>query len=793
MRLNRTNFFAKDKTSPFTIKGLTGELNTSDADFDIQDNQFSGGQNMVPSSATSHKKRDGINLYGSFLGSGTGVDGGWSFVGQNGTQEELVVWNGSLYRLVGSTWTAVTGVTLTAGLPCSGVYFADTNKFYIVNGTDYVVKYQAGSTSGDQTDTAFPLGKYVCTFQGHLIVGNITNYPNQFDYSAAGVDTFTTGTDFVVLPGEFNIAITGMINFNNNSLIISTKRRFYRLQGFTFDGTRSWVQQIYELPGDFGAIYERTMQLIGGYLYFVGQDTSNVAGIYISDGYTSQNISYSKILATTQSLNANKLSGACAVSDSVFYRVYVPELSQATNNLGIVYDTSKKIFLTPERRWVNGIADFSCLWSVEHSGVWQIYAGSSTLGQVFKLHGNDGLYDELPEEKYVAVAASSNAVDLAVDANPAKRVAMSFKMSQYNITNLAVPVIEIGVYLKKNAGTNTNLTIRIETDNAGSPSGTLVDAAAHATILASSITSSYTWIVNTFATNLSGNTTYWIVIEHVTENTGNSQYYALGNTSGTYSNGHIDTIIPGWIVSGAGTADYNGTYFINGTYNGKPAYQKNDSSAHWIFWGQPGTGVYMWFMSGAKADPVVTPAYVGTSSDLPSSWSASSGASPAPTLSAVTWSSSGANSNLVFIIYNKAPIDGFFDSKAFLPNEGKEFVLRKYQTIFSNLSTNSVVMQIGFGKSSQNTFTMNNLILAGSGGELFGTTAEGGSNDVFGETSQGGSNIIFGTQAVKDFSYTDVSSFTERMLKIRIRNNQINQQFEFNQFKAILVPRMRDF
>jgi len=791
----RTNFFSKDKTTDFVIRGLTGELNTRDSDFDIQDNQLSGGQNMISASATTLKKRDGVNLYGSFLGTGIGLDGGWSFVGQNGTQEEICVWNGSLYRLVGSTWTAVTGVTLTAGLPCSGVYFADTNKFYIVNGTDYVVKYQAGSASGDQSDTNFPKGKYICSFQGRLIVGCITGYPNQFDYSAAGLDTFNTGVDFVVLPGEFNIAITGVYNFNSVAVLISTRRRLYRLQNFTFDGTRSWVENLYELPANFGAIYERTFAIVNGNGYFLGQDMSNVAAIYMTDGYNAYNISYSKILVTTQSLNPARLQYACAITDSVFYRLYVAENTQTTNNLGIIYDTGKSIFLTPERKWVNGIDDYACLWSSEISGVWQIYAGSAVTGQVYKIHGNAGLYDEFPEEQYNKTAASSQAVNLAVDANPSKRVSQGFKMSNYNITNLAVPIIRIGIYVKKNAGTNTDLVVRVETDNAGQPSGTLADASATATIAAGSIGSGYSWIMSTFSFTLAGNTLYWIVVKHAVEDTGNSQYYLLGNTSGTYGNGHVDTYTTGYITAGAGTTAVNGSWALGGTNEGKAYYTHG---IYYLYYATNPAGYGAWRISQSlqpNGTPLNTSLYYNLTDDNPAvgSWVTFNGNVPAPTVTYTSWTTGTTTTNLVFIVYARAPIDAYADTKAFLVNKGREFVMKKYQTIFSNMSTSPVTMLIGFSDTKLNTFASDTLTLTTDSGGIYGTTAELGSNKLYGTTAEGGDNTIFGVEEVKNYTFKNVSSFTGRILKVRIRNNQYGQQFEFNQLNAIVTPRMRDF
>jgi len=697
-KLRSRAFFQKPVTSDFEIKDLTGELENSSADFDIEDNQLSAGQNIMPISDSSMGKRDGINLYNNFLGSGVGIDGGWSFYGANGTQEQVVAWNGKFYHLVGSTWTALTGASYTAGTACDGVYFADTNKFYITNGTDTVVKYQAGQTSADQTDTNFPKGKYITTFQGRLIVANISGTPNQVDYSSAQVDTFPANY-FFVLPGEFNIAVTALVNFNNLILMVFSRRRIFSIQNFTFDGTNAWVSQIYEVPSDFGSIAERTIAVVQNFVYFLGQDMSNTAAVYKTDGYTCFNISFKKVRTLTKTLNASNISKACAVADSVFYRLYMADDSQSENTSSIIYDASKDIFLPAENRFVKGIADFATLWSAEISGVWQVFGGTQGTGQVYKLHGNSGLYDELPEEAYNATAASSQATSITINANPATRGAESFKLGSYN-SSQTISLTQALVYIETNGGTSTDLTLRIETDSSGKPSGTLVTNGS-ATIAASGVAASYGWQQVAFTTppKLSGNTTYWLVLKHVTEGSGNSSYKWLGNTAGTYSRGNA--------------ASY-----------------------------------------------------------ASSTWTANT-------------------NNQVFILYLQSAIDGYFDSKAFLPVKGREFSLKKMEMVFSGLSANTTNMLIGFASDSFASFKTYALTVQSTGNNIFGNTASGGSNIKYGSVASGGAGAIYGNRS-RQFTWMSIDNFYGRTLKLRVRNNQPNQQFEMNKAMLILAPRDRD-
>lgn len=113
----------------------------------------------------------------------------------------------------------------------------------------------------------------------------------------------------------------------------------------------------------------------------------------------------------------------------------------------------------------------------------------------------------------------------------------------------------LSMYLKKNAGTPGDITVRIETNSAGVPSGTLADASATGTIVAFT-TSAYGWVNVTFpaAFSLSATTTYWIVLKTAAASNdnnyawladGSSPAYASGNMASSNDGGSTWTAIPG--------------------------------------------------------------------------------------------------------------------------------------------------------------------------------------------------------------------------------------------------------
>lgn len=101
----------------------------------------------------------------------------------------------------------------------------------------------------------------------------------------------------------------------------------------------------------------------------------------------------------------------------------------------------------------------------------------------------------------------------------------------------ATKVKGVEVYLKKATGTPGDITVRIETNNAGVPSGTLADANATGTIT-SFATTTYGWISFDFTTNFSLNasTVYWLVLKTAAGANDNNYNWAA-NSAGAYSSG----------------------------------------------------------------------------------------------------------------------------------------------------------------------------------------------------------------------------------------------------------------
>lgn len=121
-------------------------------------------------------------------------------------------------------------------------------------------------------------------------------------------------------------------------------------------------------------------------------------------------------------------------------------------------------------------------------------------------------------------------------ATPLDKIAQSFQVSGTQILG------RVSLYLRKIGAPGGGLTVRIETDNAGSPSGTLVHATATATVNESTLATTYGWVNFNFSNNfqLAGSTPYWMVLstDRVASETNYVEWGADGSSPG-YTSGEM--------------------------------------------------------------------------------------------------------------------------------------------------------------------------------------------------------------------------------------------------------------
>lgn len=124
-----------------------------------------------------------------------------------------------------------------------------------------------------------------------------------------------------------------------------------------------------------------------------------------------------------------------------------------------------------------------------------------------------------------------------------------FDIAQSFIPDTTSKLAKIELYLKKN-GAPGDITLRILTDNSGSPSKTVVGST---TLNSSLVTSSYGWIDVTFSTlpTLIGGTTYWIMLD---TQDGSNKYWYWGKDQNQGNGNGVSKYSADW---NAGTPIWN--------------------------------------------------------------------------------------------------------------------------------------------------------------------------------------------------------------------------------------------
>ena len=522
----------RSQVASLDIEGWSGGLNSRDDVTRIKDGELSAGKNAYIEPTGAISSRYGRSIYGNMIGNSTKILGLSNFTNAVGTQAQLAVYGTDVYYYNAGVWTSLAQI-LTTNLPTSGTFFEPTNKYYITNGTDNVVV--ATSTASVTTDANFKKGKYIVSYENRLLSANISGQENYVWYTDLNADTFTAN-NYIIVDG----AVTGMAVIPSiKAVLIWTKKSLYRLSNFAYDSAVQRSQAPVNLvSGDVGCTAFRTIKEVNGVVYFLGQDSKDVAMVYATNGSTIARVG-DKIINDLNGLSSGQLSNSAATSDGFFYRLSV-SIGGSVNDSEYVYDTVAKAW---QPRWSNG---YSCYMTSDISGRKTLYGGDPVTGMVYKLTTTNA-YDESFDQQYL----SGQDANIAVDGSTAVRASQGFKISVDSGKTLKIAGVVL--YLKKNTGTTTDLSVRIETSSAGVPSGTLADANLVGTISAFSGTS-YAMYTKMFTTpaEVSGNVLYHLVLKHVTESAGNSQYFWGADASApTYANGTNSTYTSGTWTSGA--------------------------------------------------------------------------------------------------------------------------------------------------------------------------------------------------------------------------------------------------
>lgn len=505
MPITRTPSITPKRLEVFTIGGLVGGWNDSTNQDELNDKEISDGRNVIITDSSTIEPRGGNVLRGNFLGSTTKILGMHELVTSAGTRKLICVYDTDAFVL-STDWEAA-GLTITTNKPAEFTNYLDraymTNKGNTAAGALGVTYYDG--TTWTQV-TGFPVASAasgdtvagLCSYKERLIGWNTTNFPKRVYYSNANLHTIGS-------LGYFDVdeAVTVCVPFFDY-LLIFTENYVYRIGSFIFTGAAFEPNDVQPLATKNGCIALRSAKQIGHFVYYLAR-----AGVYRTNGAVVENLTDKKI----SNYLASTVSKAVIANSSAGMEGNRYHLALSTNGTTqdeiITFDILRNAW-QPRRTNVK----FSCFANFTETGIVKLYGGSDTEGTTFQLNSTN-IYDDYADQEQIA----GRDTDDTVNANAATRMAQGFRLSTGGY------VTAVAVFMKKNTGTTTGLTVRIETDNAGVPSGTLVLNAS--TTITTFTTTGYRYKMATFSTPplLNSSTTYWIVVQHTTEATGDSQYH----------------------------------------------------------------------------------------------------------------------------------------------------------------------------------------------------------------------------------------------------------------------------
>jgi len=112
----------------------------------------------------------------------------------------------------------------------------------------------------------------------------------------------------------------------------------------------------------------------------------------------------------------------------------------------------------------------------------------------------------------------------------------------------------IGVWIRKEGTPNADLKVRIETDDEGAPSGTLVNDNAELTIAQGDVSTTNSWVYANFpgGFSLEAGVKYWIVLESEASEIDNWYIWPIAQKDATYKRGHAAYQLAGgeWTMRG---------------------------------------------------------------------------------------------------------------------------------------------------------------------------------------------------------------------------------------------------
>lgn len=195
---------ARNKLPILAVTSFAGGLNTAVSATKVKESESPSLQNVEFTENGLPSKRRGTDLYGDAPDSD--VLGLGSLYMADGTRYHVRASGTSLYYLSGDTWTAITGLALTAGKNMN--FVQARGALYGFNGTDKMAKWTG---SGGATQPAYGVtASFGIYYKNRLIAsGNATAPTRVYMSSSKNADTFTGLSGTATAGGATTLTDTG--------------------------------------------------------------------------------------------------------------------------------------------------------------------------------------------------------------------------------------------------------------------------------------------------------------------------------------------------------------------------------------------------------------------------------------------------------------------------------------------------------------------------------------------------------------------------------------------------------
>jgi hypothetical protein len=387
--------------SDVPIQDYSGGLNDTSSSYEIARNEASVLRNWDITYQGQLKRRDGLTLVGASISSNP-ITGLSPFI-RNAGSDLLATESTNLWYLNGSSWAQIAS-GWTADPVIAFANIQTLGKVFIGSENNTIKSWDRAGTTINTCLTdlgaAVPHGNVMQWFQNYLLVMNNANvsgtkYPNRIYISALGdPTTFTTGTDYIDIPGDGRViaAIQAGATTNSDTLLIFKERSIQVLTGY---GIASWKittsnNTTFGVDTSLGCVAPRGVVRVGDEIWFIdsqAQVRKLVRTLYGT--FTDAGVVSTKIRSTLAGLNQTQLSQTVAWYHANKVYFSFPNGSNTTNNIVCVFDQIASA-RTQGESWTTYTGwNPSVMCGTITSGQPALYIGDATTGKVYKHAGLD--------------------------------------------------------------------------------------------------------------------------------------------------------------------------------------------------------------------------------------------------------------------------------------------------------------------------------------------------------------------------------------------------------------------